>query len=90
MKVDSRQERARAGDWIELDGATTQTDFAPDIVNAHWQVLGRAPMPVTERIEFGRLISTEEDSRWVAIEGIVRAAVMVHRAWSASKFFSRG
>jgi PAS domain S-box-containing protein len=66
----------RAGQLIELEGTTTQTDFAPDIGRAHWRVLGRAPMPVPVRAGFGLLASTKEDSRWVEIEGIIRSAAV--------------
>ncbi len=66
----------RAGQFIELEGVTTQTDFAPDIAHPRWHVLGTAPMPVPVRAEFGRLASTKMDSRWVEIEGIVRSAAL--------------
>jgi len=71
--VAKNQPALRAGTLIELEGTTGQTDFAPDILNPHWRILGSAPMPVAARSEFGRLASTEEDSRWVEIEGIVRS-----------------
>ncbi len=64
----------RAGQLIELQGVTTQTDFAPDIAKPHWKVLGSAAMPVPVHAEYGRLASTQEDSLWVEIEGIVRSA----------------
>ncbi len=64
------------GQLIELEGETTQTDFAPDIAKPHWRVLGTAPLPVPVRAEFGRLATTKEDSRRVEIEGIVRSAAM--------------
>ncbi|HEX4811097.1 MAG TPA: hypothetical protein VH325_19310, partial [Bryobacteraceae bacterium] len=65
-----------AGQLIELEGMTTQTDFAPDIAQPRWRVLGTAPMPVPVRAEFGQLASTKDDSRWVEVEGIVRSAAM--------------
>jgi hypothetical protein len=66
------------GDYIELEGVTAQSDFAPDIVKSHWRVLGSAPMPRPVRSEFGRLASTKEDSSWVELEGIVRSAEPVN------------
>ena len=66
--------RLRAGDLIELDAVTTQTDFAPDLAHPHWRVVGTAPFPTPRRSEFGHLASTREDGRWVELEGIVRSA----------------
>jgi PAS domain S-box-containing protein len=74
VAINANSPRLRAGQLIDLEGTTTQTDFAPDIAHPHWRVLGSAPMPVPVRAEFGRLASTKEDSRWVEIEGIVRSA----------------
>ncbi|MDQ2711165.1 MAG: hypothetical protein M3Y24_02835 [Acidobacteriota bacterium] len=65
-----------SGDYVELDGITRQSDFAPDIVNPRWNKLGKAPLPVPLKAEFGRLASTREDSHWVEVEGIVRSAQM--------------
>ena len=65
------------GTEVELEGVTFQSDFAPDIVQARWKILGRAPMPKPLRAEFGRLASTKEDSRWVEAEGIIRSAEMM-------------
>ncbi len=66
-----------AGDKIELTGKTVQDDFAPDIADPHWRILGHAPFPKPVRAEFGLLASTQEDSLWVEIDGIVRAAKIV-------------
>ena len=64
----------KPGQRIELTGVTAQPGFAPDIVQPRWRVLGSARMPVPVRAEFGRLASTNEDSRWVEVEGIIRVA----------------
>ncbi len=66
-----------AGDLIELTGHTVQTDFAPDIAGPQWRHLGHAPFPSPVHAEFGQLASTQEDSRWVELEGIVRSAEIV-------------
>jgi PAS domain S-box-containing protein len=62
----------QAGDLIELDGFTAETDFAPDIVQPSWRVVGKAPLPPTRREEFGPLASTTKDSLRVELEGIVQ------------------
>jgi PAS domain S-box-containing protein len=65
----------RPGQLLDLTGKTTQTDFAPDIVDPHWTVLGNAPLPKPRSVSFEQMTSTAEDALWVEIEGIVRWAV---------------
>ena len=64
-----------AGQLIDLDGTTECPDFAPQITHAHVQLAGAAPMPSARPVSFERLASTEEDSQWAEIEGIVQAVV---------------
>jgi len=68
------------GDVLELHGVSTQIDFAPDIADPHWKVVGRAPIPTPRHVTFEQMASTSEDARWVEVEGIVRQAVYLHRA----------
>ncbi len=65
---------ARAGELVELDGVTTQTDFAPDITRPKWRVIGYAPLPAPKHAEYGAMASSHDDSRLVEAEGIIRAA----------------
>jgi signal transduction histidine kinase/ActR/RegA family two-component response regulator len=62
------------GQLIELWGTTAQVDFAPDIANPHWIVVGQATMPLAKRVTFEEMASTSVDARWVEVEGIVRSA----------------
>ena len=78
VKVPAGQPPLEPGDWIELEGKTSQSDFAPDIVDARWHVLGKRSLPRARREEFGALASTERDSLWVELEGIVRSANAIH------------
>ena len=64
--------KASVGDLIDLRGASTQVDFAPDIANPAWTVLGRSPLPQPKRVSFTQMASTREDARWVEAEGIIR------------------
>ncbi len=64
-----------SGQLVELEGVTEYPDFAPQINNARVQVLGVAPMPVAKRVSFEQLASTQEDSQWVEVEGIVHTVV---------------
>jgi hypothetical protein len=61
----------KAGDLVEFDGITEGPDFAPQIDNPRFKVIGSAPLPPAERISFEQVASTMEDSQRVEVEGIV-------------------
>lgn len=42
------------GDVLVIDGVSTQVDFAPDIANPHWKVVGAAGMPPPRPVTFGQ------------------------------------
>jgi len=65
---------AQPGQLIEIQGTSEATGFAPDIGQAHWKVLGQAPMPVPHHPTFERMAAGLEDSQWVEVGGIVRSA----------------
>ena len=67
----------RRGQLLDLEGVTTQTDFAPDIAEPRWRVLGEAPMPEPRHPTYDQMASTSEDAKWVEFEGTVRSAVEV-------------
>ena len=62
------------GDLIDLEGVSTQVDFAPDIAHPVWKVVGRSPMPYAKRVSFLQMASTREDAQWVEVEGVIRRA----------------
>jgi hypothetical protein len=64
-----------AGQVIELEGFTQCPDFAPQISKARVRVVGAAPMPPVKRLDFDRLATSEEDSQWAEVEGVVHAVV---------------
>jgi signal transduction histidine kinase/CheY-like chemotaxis protein/PAS domain-containing protein len=64
------------GQLIELEGITSQPNFAPDIAEPRWRVLGRSPMPAPRRPSFEQMGSTAEDAWWVEVEGIVHAVTL--------------
>jgi len=64
-----------AGDLVDLNGITECPDFAPQINNVQLRVIGQGRMPVPKRLSFEQLASTEEDSQWAEVEGIVQAVV---------------
>src|SRR5438270_2393573 len=61
-----------AGDLVEVQANTTFTDFAPELTDLHLKQIGRAPLPVPDRVPFEQMASTVEDRRWIEIEGRVR------------------
>jgi len=60
------------GDFLEIDGVTEELDFAPQIGNARYRLLGHAPLPRPRKVSMGDMLSTRVDSQWVQIEGIVQ------------------
>ncbi len=66
----------KSGQMIDLQAITTQADFAPDLMNARWQVLGESSMPVPKKATLEEMASTGLDSQWVEVEGIVRSAAV--------------
>ena len=67
------QPKPKKGQLIELEGVTTQSDFAPDIAQPRWRVIGEGPMPEPYRPSYEQLASAAEDSTWVEVEAVVRA-----------------
>ena len=68
------------GQLVEVEGVSASPDFAPSIYNPHIRVLGQAPLPVARRVAFDRMASTQEDSQWVEVEGIVHTATKQEEA----------
>lgn len=64
--------RPAVGEVIELRGVSTQIDFAPDIQNPTWTVVGHAPLPRPKLVNFTQMASTREDSVRIQIDGIIR------------------
>jgi PAS domain S-box-containing protein len=65
----------KAGDVVEVEGVTESPDFAPQVGNPHFTVLGQASLPLARAVSFHQMASTQEDSQRVEVEGII------HRAW---------
>ncbi len=80
VKASLTQTPLKAGDLIDLYGHTAESDFAPDIVEARWQLIGSAPLPAAKREEFGPLASTTQDSLRVEIEGVIQSVDLVQGA----------
>ena len=64
----------REGDVIELTGVTEQPDFAPQIGDPRWRVVGHAQLPEATAVTFSEMLSSRFDGQWVQVEGTVRTA----------------
>jgi len=62
------------GDVIEMEGVSEQPDFAPQIGQPRWRVVGSSALPAAPSVAYGRMASTHEDGQWVEVQGIVRTA----------------
>ena len=62
-----------SGEVLDLDGVSTQTDFAPDIDLPRWKVAGRAKLPSPLRLSYDQMVSSAFDARWVEVEGVVQS-----------------
>jgi PAS domain S-box-containing protein len=69
--------RPAVGQLLDLEGFTTQTDFAPDIAQPRWRVAGAAPMPQPGHPSYEQMASSSEDGKWVELEGTVRSSIDV-------------
>jgi signal transduction histidine kinase/DNA-binding response OmpR family regulator len=65
----------QAGQSVELEGITECPDFAPQINKVHVRVIRSISMPTPKRLSFEQLASTQEDSQWAEVEGVVHEVV---------------
>ena len=61
-----------AHDLLEIEGVTEFPDFAPQVGNPHFKLLGRVSMPRATPATLQELMSTRLDSRRVEIDGLVQ------------------
>jgi diguanylate cyclase (GGDEF)-like protein len=74
--VDARGDQVpdvRAGDVVQLDAVSGPGDVEPVLLHPHFRILRNAPLPDAPLIGFDRLSLDFYDSRWVAVQGIVRS-----------------
>ncbi len=76
----------KAGQIVDLEGETRTEDFAPEITNPHFTVVGTGQLPKPRPASYEEMISTVDDSEWVSVEGIVRQATYMHRTPQESLF----
>jgi hypothetical protein len=68
--------RAKPGDLVIFRWTTVDTGFAPVLSATEIAVLGRSPIGRPLRPTFQQMASTELDSQWISIEGVVHSALL--------------
>jgi PAS domain S-box-containing protein len=63
----------KPGQLVEVEGVTSAGQFAPIVTPLKVTILGTGTIPTAQPVSFEQLVSGEEDSQRVAIQGIVRA-----------------
>jgi signal transduction histidine kinase len=63
-----------AGQEVELEGVSSKGDYAPMIKAPVIHILGSGQWPIPQRVSFDQLATGQEDSQWVEVCGLVRAA----------------
>jgi len=63
------------GQEVEIRGTTAAGLFAPVIMAQEVKPLGESKLPTAPLVDLDRLAGGKLDSQWIAIRGIVRAAV---------------
>jgi diguanylate cyclase (GGDEF)-like protein len=71
------------GQWVELRGATGPGMFAPVVIADRVTLLGNGKMPPAQLFGSDELAGGKQDAQWIAIQGIVRSAV-VKPIWERS------
>ncbi|HEY0785958.1 MAG TPA: diguanylate cyclase, partial [Acidobacteriaceae bacterium] len=63
----------KTGDHVDVRGVTLPGDFAPNVGEAVFRVLGTSPMPAPET-DLEVIFSSKMDCRWVELNGVVQDA----------------
>jgi len=61
------------GQWVTVEGVTSAGEFAPVVTPRLITILGTKAIPPATPVTFDQLISGEEDSQRVEVQGVVRA-----------------
>jgi diguanylate cyclase (GGDEF)-like protein len=66
----------KPGQFVDVHGVLGPGNFAPVVITNNVTVLGKRKMPPARILDLGKLIGGKQDSQWLALRGIVRAAVV--------------
>ena len=62
------------GDLVAVEGTTDSGEYAPIVQPSKIEILGHTNLPPARRVSYEELVTGREDSQWVEIAGLVRAA----------------
>ena len=69
-----------AGDFVEVEGVSEPGLFAPSLEETRLRILSKSQFPKARTFRLSELTGGTEDSQWMALRGVVRAAD-VRRIW---------
>ncbi len=83
---DDPEPAVRPGDAVTVKGVTGPGLFAPVVVAREVRVTGRRSLPKAPSFRFDELMGGAQDSQWVELRGVVRAA-QVADSWGHAALF---
>ncbi len=69
----------KEGQLVELDGTGILEDFAPQITDPRWKLIGNSALPAPKIAGYQDMASTALDSTWVEVQGVVRQTARLRR-----------
>jgi len=82
----SNSPQLKPGQFVEVQGVTEPGSYAPNVIPNEVRVLGKGRMPPVRFMNFDKIAGGKQDSQWIALRGIVRAAVVGAR-WGRPVLF---
>jgi PAS domain S-box-containing protein len=73
LQLSTNTPQLEPGQLVEIEGTTSPGEYAPIIDPVRVRMLGEAPLPPAKPATFEQLSSGQEDSQFVAVQGIVRS-----------------
>jgi signal transduction histidine kinase/CheY-like chemotaxis protein len=61
-----------AGDLVDVSGWSHSGNYAPEVIRATFQIVGKSALPPVRKVRLEQLLSGREDSQWVEVHGVVR------------------
>lgn len=71
----------RLGQLVEIEGLSGPGKFAPVIREGKTRVIAKGSLPRARVFQFAELAPGQQDSQWVRVRGIVRAASIDRTSW---------
>lgn len=80
--LDRKVQKTAVGDTLEVFGVTSPGQYAPIVIADSLKALGRSSLPRADSHSYQELISGQEDSQWIEVDGVVHSAT-ISRNFSA-------